>query len=133
MPAKSRWQFPAWSHRLDQRLQRDGRAGLRLPADRLARALSAPMASFTHPRCYSQRLSGVQLPTRKAENLFAPLFSNHQQQTRRSATRRNDEGQIAAEVRSVRQLTDTIGAFIDNWNDHPVPFTWNRGHVLTNH
>jgi len=25
---------------------------------------------------------------------------------------------------SVRQLTDTIGAFIDHWNDHPRPFTW---------
>jgi transposase len=25
---------------------------------------------------------------------------------------------------SVRQLTDTIGAFIDHWNDHPHPFTW---------
>ena len=27
---------------------------------------------------------------------------------------------------SVRQLTDTIGAFIDNWNDHPRPFAWTK-------
>ena len=27
---------------------------------------------------------------------------------------------------SVRQLTDTIGAFIDNWNDHPHPFAWTK-------
>jgi transposase len=27
---------------------------------------------------------------------------------------------------SVRQLTDTIGAFIDHWNDHPRPFAWTR-------
>jgi transposase len=27
---------------------------------------------------------------------------------------------------SVRQLTDTIGAFIDSWNDHPRPFTWTK-------
>ncbi len=27
---------------------------------------------------------------------------------------------------SVRQLTDTIGAFIDGWNDHPHPFTWTK-------
>ena len=27
---------------------------------------------------------------------------------------------------SVRQLTDTIGAFIDNWNEHPVPFAWTK-------
>jgi transposase len=27
---------------------------------------------------------------------------------------------------SVRQLTDTIGAFIDSWNDHPHPFAWTR-------
>jgi hypothetical protein len=26
----------------------------------------------------------------------------------------------------VRQLTDTIGAFIDSWNDHPRPFTWTK-------
>jgi hypothetical protein len=25
---------------------------------------------------------------------------------------------------SVRQLTDTIGAFIDQWNDHPRPLAW---------
>jgi hypothetical protein len=25
---------------------------------------------------------------------------------------------------SVKELTATIGAFIDNWNDHPRPFTW---------
>ncbi|HXQ55246.1 MAG TPA: IS630 family transposase [Actinomycetes bacterium] len=27
---------------------------------------------------------------------------------------------------SVRQLTQTIGAFIDSWNDHPRPFTWTK-------
>ncbi len=27
---------------------------------------------------------------------------------------------------SVRQLTDTIGAFIDHWNDHPRPFAWTK-------
>jgi transposase len=27
---------------------------------------------------------------------------------------------------SVRQLTATIGAFIDHWNDHPRPFTWTK-------
>ena len=27
---------------------------------------------------------------------------------------------------SVRQLTDTIGAFIDTWNDHPRPFAWTK-------
>ena len=27
---------------------------------------------------------------------------------------------------SVRQLTDTIGAFIDHWNDHPHPFAWTK-------
>ncbi len=27
---------------------------------------------------------------------------------------------------SVRQLTQAIGAFIDSWNDHPVPFTWTK-------
>ena len=27
---------------------------------------------------------------------------------------------------SVRQLTHTIGAFIDAWNDHPRPFTWTK-------
>ena len=27
---------------------------------------------------------------------------------------------------SVRQLTDTIGAFIDGWNDHPHPFAWTK-------
>jgi transposase len=27
---------------------------------------------------------------------------------------------------SVRQLTDTIGAFVDHWNDHPHPFTWTK-------
>ncbi len=27
---------------------------------------------------------------------------------------------------SVRQLTDTIGAYIDNWNDHPRPFAWTK-------
>ena len=27
---------------------------------------------------------------------------------------------------SVRQLTQTIGAFIDHWNDHPHPFTWTK-------
>jgi len=27
---------------------------------------------------------------------------------------------------SVRQLTDTIGAFINSWNDHPRPFTRTR-------
>jgi transposase len=27
---------------------------------------------------------------------------------------------------SVRELVATIGAFIDHWNDHPVPFTWTK-------
>jgi transposase len=27
---------------------------------------------------------------------------------------------------SVRQLTQTIGAFIDHWNDHPRPFAWTK-------
>jgi transposase len=27
---------------------------------------------------------------------------------------------------SVRQLTGTIGAFIDHWNDHPHPFAWTK-------
>ena len=27
---------------------------------------------------------------------------------------------------SVRQLTDTIGTFIDSCNDHPTPFAWTR-------
>jgi transposase len=27
---------------------------------------------------------------------------------------------------SVRQLTGTIGAFIDGWNDHPRPFAWTK-------
>ena len=27
---------------------------------------------------------------------------------------------------SVRQLTQTIGAFIDRWNDHPRPFAWTK-------
>jgi hypothetical protein len=27
---------------------------------------------------------------------------------------------------SVRQLTATIGAFIDHWNDYPRPFAWTR-------
>jgi transposase len=27
---------------------------------------------------------------------------------------------------SVRQLTATIGAFIDHWNDHPHPFAWTK-------
>jgi hypothetical protein len=27
---------------------------------------------------------------------------------------------------SVRRLTDAIGAFIDNWNDHPRPFAWTK-------
>ena len=27
---------------------------------------------------------------------------------------------------SVRQLTDTIEAFIDHWNDHPHPFAWTK-------
>ena len=27
---------------------------------------------------------------------------------------------------SVRQLTQTIGAFIDGWNDHPHPFAWTK-------
>jgi len=49
---------------------------------------------------------------------------------------------------SVRQLTDTIGAYTGNWNEHPVPFTWTndpeeilaaikraktKANVLTNH
>ncbi len=33
---------------------------------------------------------------------------------------------------SVRQLTDTMGAFIDHWNDHPQPFAWTKdaGEIL---
>jgi transposase len=27
---------------------------------------------------------------------------------------------------SIRQLTATIGTFIDHWNDHPRPFTWTK-------
>jgi hypothetical protein len=27
---------------------------------------------------------------------------------------------------SVRELTATIGAFIDGWNDHPRPFAWTK-------
>jgi hypothetical protein len=27
---------------------------------------------------------------------------------------------------SVRQLTATIGTFIDHWNDHPRPFAWTQ-------
>jgi transposase len=27
---------------------------------------------------------------------------------------------------SVRELTTTIGAYIDHWNDHPVPFAWTK-------
>jgi hypothetical protein len=27
---------------------------------------------------------------------------------------------------SVRRLTQTIGAFIDHWNDHPGPFAWTK-------
>src|ERR1022692_3082552 len=27
---------------------------------------------------------------------------------------------------SVRQLTETIGTFIDHWNDHPRPFAWTK-------
>jgi transposase len=27
---------------------------------------------------------------------------------------------------SVKELTAAIGAFIDNWNDHPVPFAWTK-------
>jgi transposase len=27
---------------------------------------------------------------------------------------------------SVKELTAAIGAFIDNWNDHPHPFTWTK-------
>jgi transposase len=27
---------------------------------------------------------------------------------------------------SVRELTATIGAYIDHWNDHPVPFAWTK-------
>jgi len=27
---------------------------------------------------------------------------------------------------SVRQLTDTIGTFIDHWNEHPHPFAWTK-------
>ena len=33
----------------------------------------------------------------------------------RAATRRGS-------FTSIRQLTDTIGAFMDSWNDHPHPF-----------
>ncbi len=33
---------------------------------------------------------------------------------------------------SVRQLTNTIGAFIGHWNEHPVPFAWTKdaGEIL---
>ena len=27
---------------------------------------------------------------------------------------------------SVKELVSAIGAFIDNWNDHPVPFAWTK-------
>ena len=27
---------------------------------------------------------------------------------------------------SVKELTATIGAFIDHWNDHPRPFAWTK-------
>jgi hypothetical protein len=27
---------------------------------------------------------------------------------------------------SVKELTATIGAFIDHWNEHPRPFTWTK-------
>jgi DDE superfamily endonuclease len=27
---------------------------------------------------------------------------------------------------SVKELTAAIGTFIDNWNDHPRPFTWTK-------
>jgi hypothetical protein len=27
---------------------------------------------------------------------------------------------------SVKELVNTIGQFIDHWNDHPVPFTWTK-------
>jgi hypothetical protein len=27
---------------------------------------------------------------------------------------------------SVRQLTDTVGAFIDGWNDHSRPSAWTK-------
>jgi transposase len=27
---------------------------------------------------------------------------------------------------SVKELLNTIGQFIDHWNDHPVPFTWTK-------
>jgi transposase len=27
---------------------------------------------------------------------------------------------------SVKELTTAIGAFIDSWNEHPVPFTWTK-------
>jgi transposase len=29
-------------------------------------------------------------------------------------------------LRSVQELTATIGAFIDTWNQHPVPFSWTK-------
>jgi hypothetical protein len=28
---------------------------------------------------------------------------------------------------SVRELVATMGADIDNWNDHPAPFAWTKG------
>ena len=49
---------------------------------------------------------------------------------------------------SVKELVAAIGAFIDHWNEHPVPFTWTndpeeilaaikraktKANVLTNH
>lgn len=27
---------------------------------------------------------------------------------------------------SVKELTTAIGAFIDHWNEHPVPFAWTK-------
>lgn len=27
---------------------------------------------------------------------------------------------------SVKEMAAAIGAFIDNWNDHPVPFAWTK-------
>lgn len=36
--------------------------------------------------------------------------------------------------RVCRRLTAAIGAFIDHWNDHPIPFTWtkNSDEILAN-
>jgi hypothetical protein len=54
------------------------------------------------------------LPAREPSNI-----STHRHQIARQAIR-------CGSFISVRQLTDTIGAFIDRWNDHPTPFAWTK-------